>query len=99
MRSDEAGTIAGFDWDSDGDGQPETHVGYEIDASGRFSTTTWDEDGDGDFDIRWEFSYDDEGKPMFEPTVELDQFCPNDGCGARLVIKNGRNGRFAACPR
>ena len=44
-------------------------------------------------------AYDGAGKPMFEPTVELDQFCPNDGCGARLVVKNGRRGRFAACPK
>ena len=37
-----------------------------------------------------------EGKHLKVPDEESDEVCPN--CGRKLVYKNGRFGRFLACP-
>ncbi|MEI7634547.1 MAG: type I DNA topoisomerase [bacterium] len=36
------------------------------------------------------------GQPAAQEIVESDEVC--DNCGRRLVVKNGRHGRFLACP-
>lgn len=35
-------------------------------------------------------------KPTVQAVEESDEVCPN--CGRKLVVKNGRHGRFLACP-
>ena len=41
-------------------------------------------------------SLGDDPKPKDPPIVESDQIC--DKCGRRMIIKNGRYGKFLACP-